>query len=149
MYRKTLIFNSFFMYYNTNLYIADKFLLYDIEEKARMELSTIACDAILQSIKLKIASKINLNNGQFQNVEHMGRTLVDTFKATHNSVKFLNTDDVALPTDVAIMILQKKITMYSVLEIALTAIEGIGPDMNIEEALQNTATKLMHTINEL
>ena len=115
-----------------------------------MELKTIACDAMLQALKQNIENNINLgNNGQFQSVEQMGRVLVDTFKATRNSVEFLNLDSISLPADIEIMILQKKVTMYNVMEIALIAIDGIGPDMNIEDTLQNTATLLMHTVNQM
>ena len=110
----------------------------------------MACDTMLQALKQKIMSNIQIgNNGQFHNVQHMGRVLVDTFKATRRSVDFLNVDEIELPTDIMIMILQKKVTMYSVLEIALTAIENIGPEMNVEEALQDTAIAIMNTVNQL
>ena len=131
-------------------FIPDKQSHSDSRKATRMELSTMACEVMLQAMKQKIMSNIQIgNNGQFNNVEHMGRVLVGTFKATRRSVDFLNVDDVGLPADIMVMILQKKVTMYSVLEIALTAIENIGPDMNIEEALQNTATAIMNTVNEL
>ena len=115
-----------------------------------MELKIIACDAMLQMLKQRISSCMNLNNAaQFGDMEHLGRMMVKTFKAARDSANFLNVDGISLPADLVILILQKKLVMYNVMEIALTAIEGIGLVINTVEALQNAAIMLMHTVNEL
>ena len=115
-----------------------------------MELGMIACDTMLQVLKQKIANCLDVNNAaQFGDMKHLGRMMVKTFKAARDSALFLNVDDNLLPAELVILILQKKLIMYNVMEIALTAIESIGLFINTIEDLQNAAVQLMHAINEL
>ena len=115
-----------------------------------MELSMIAGDAVVSTMKQKLLNHMHLNDEEdFQNPESLGRILVNIFKTTRNLVKFLNIDDISLSVDMMIYFLQKKLVLYNVLEMVFTAIDGIGRYANTVERLQNAMVLVMHTVSEM